>query len=57
MGTNTVPFDKERTIDWLKINQSNGFFNGFPEETMDFDTLDDEELEYYFYEWVLADEQ
>jgi len=36
---------------WLKDQQNNGFFNGFIEEHMDFDKLDNKELEWYNLEW------
>lgn len=45
-------------INWLEINSANGFFEGQPEELMDdFSELDDEDLEWYYYNWVLPDRE
>lgn len=48
-----MEFTKERTLDWLETNRNNGVFKGHPEDTMDFHTLDDDDLEWYFYEWMI----
>lgn len=45
----------EDTISWLESNRANGAFEGFPENYMDFSKLTDEELEYYYCNWVLPD--
>lgn len=46
---------RKETIKWLTINRDNGFFDGFDEENMDFEDLGDEELLWYYYEWVCPD--
>lgn len=46
---------REETVLWLNQNQSNGFFEGFPEENMDFEELSDDELQWYYDSWVLPD--
>lgn len=48
-------YAKERTIDWLNGMQSNGFFEGYPENDMDFTELADEDLAYYFIEWYFTE--
>ena len=48
-------FEREDTISWLEANRSHGAFEGFPEEDMDFYELSDEEIAYYYTEWVLPD--
>lgn len=34
-----------RTIHWLEINQSHGAFDGFAEENIDFNNMNDEDIE------------
>lgn len=46
---------KDITISWLEWNRDNGFFNGYMEEDMDFRKVSDEEIEWYFENWVIAD--
>lgn len=48
---------REDTIDWLEKNRSHGAFDGFPEETMDFDELSFDEIMYYHDEWMALDEE
>lgn len=48
-------YAKERTINWLNGMQSQGAFEGFDEETMDFEKLSDEDLAYYFVEWYFTE--
>ena len=43
------------TINWLKNNQLNGAFNGQPEEKMDFEKLESEEIEWYYYNWFMEE--
>ena len=45
---------KEMTINWLNGMQSMGAFEGFPENELDFETLPDDELAYYFIEWYFT---
>lgn len=47
--------ERNEIIDWLETNRNNGFFDGFTEETMDFRKLDNEELEWYYENWVIPD--
>ena len=53
--------DKEKrltTISWLESNAANGFFDGHPEGLIDdFSVMDDEDLEWYYYNWVLPDRE
>ena len=49
-------YAKERTIDWLNGMQSNGKFEGFPEDEMKFEDLPDNEIEYYFLEWYFTED-
>lgn len=51
------PFDREYIISWLQKNQEHGAFDGFMEENMVFQNLHDEELEYYFDEWISEEEK
>jgi hypothetical protein len=48
-----MKFNRQDTIDWLETNRANGMFEGEMEESMDFTKLSDEELEWYYYEWVV----
>jgi len=48
---------KEYTLGWLKQNQANGAFEGHPEDTMNFDLLDPEEIEWYYENWVKNDRE
>lgn len=48
---------RELTISWLESNRSNGFFDGNPEEKMDFNSLDDESIEWYYDTWVESDSE
>lgn len=57
MEYNKSKFLRNRTIDWLESNQSNGAFEGFPEADMNFNELSNNELEYYFLEWILEDKE
>ena len=50
-----LQFSRETTISWLESNQDNGFFEGQMEEYMEFEELENDDLEWYFYEWVLPD--
>ena len=49
-------YAKERTINWLNGMQSNGKFEGFPEDEMKFEDLPDNEIEYYFLEWYFTED-
>lgn len=46
---------RELTVQWLENNQSQGAFDGFSEENMNFSELDDKSIEYYLAEWVYED--
>ena len=46
---------RELIISWLETNQGNGFFEGFEEENMSFEKMSDEDLEWYYDNWVVAD--
>lgn len=48
-------YERNLTISWLESNRNNGFFVGHPEDTMDFKTLSDEDLLWYYEEWVTPD--
>lgn len=45
---------RENIIFSLECMQSRGEFNGFPEETMDFNKCDNGDLQYYNDEWLIA---
>lgn len=45
-----------RTIHWLETNQSQGAFDGFEEENIDFNNMNDEVIEWYFIEWFFTDD-
>lgn len=49
-------YAKERTINWLNGMQSNGKFEGFPEDEMKFEDLLDSDIEYYFLEWYFTED-
>ena len=49
-------YAKERTIQWLNGMQSNGKFEGFPEDEMKFEDLPDSDIEYYFLEWYFTED-
>ena len=49
-------YAKERTINWLNGMQSNGNFEGFPEDEMKFEDLPDSDIEYYFLEWYFTED-
>lgn len=46
---------RELIISWLETNQGNGFFEGFEEENMSFEKMSDEDLEWYYDNWVVTD--
>lgn len=46
---------RELIISWLETNQGNGFFEGFEEENMNFEKMNDDELEWYYDNWVVTD--
>ena len=50
--TKMTKFDRDLTLSWLISNQSDGFFDGFPEENMDFNNMPNNELRYYYEEWI-----
>lgn len=45
-------FDPYETRKWLEVMRSNGAFDGFPEETMDFEEIELDDLRYYFDNWI-----
>lgn len=47
---------RDRTIHWLNINQSHGAFDDFDEEMMNFKSLDDDSIEWYFINWWFTDD-
>lgn len=49
-------YDRDMTITWLQAEQSHGAFDDVPEADMDFETLNDADLLYYYESWLLADE-
>ncbi|MBU5669626.1 hypothetical protein KQI68_07205 [Peptoniphilus sp. MSJ-1] len=49
---NSKKLIRDLTIVWLENNKELGFFDGYPEEDMDFSTLSDEEIKYYYQNWV-----
>ena len=46
---------RETVVDWLKASQERGDFDGFPEESMNFDYEEDDAIDYYKEEWFLPD--
>lgn len=44
----------EVTVSWMESMKQTGGFDGFPEEDMDYKSLDDGELDYYFQNWILS---
>lgn len=48
---------RKDTIDWLEKNRSHGAFDGFPEETMNFNELSFDEIMYYHDEWMVLDKE
>lgn len=48
-------YAKQRTLDWLNGMQSQGEFDGFDEETINFESLSDEDIAYYFVEWYFTE--
>lgn len=49
--------NRNKIIDWLETNRNNGFFDGFAEENMDFTKLDDDELNWYYENWIKPDQE
>ena len=49
---NIKKYNRDAAISWLKSNQSHGAFEGHIENSMDFDSLSDEILQWYFDFWV-----
>lgn len=49
--------NRNKIIDWLETNRNNGFFDGFAEENMDFTKLDDNELNWYYENWIKPDQK
>lgn len=49
--------NKNEIINWLETNQNNGFFDGFAEENIDFTKLDDTELDWYYENWIIPDQE
>lgn len=47
---------KDRTIQWLDSMKSEGAFQGFPENEMNFQELTDDDIIYYFLEWYFTDD-
>lgn len=45
---------KETTLRWMENTKSTGGFNGYPENDIDFNNLPDDEINYYFNNWVMA---
>lgn len=48
---------RERVINWLEINRNNGFFDEYMEEIIDFNSLDDEDIQFYYDEWILPNDR
>lgn len=48
---------KEKTIAWLENNQQNGAFENQPEDDMDFNVLSEDEINWYYQNWVLEEEK
>lgn len=48
-------YAKQRTLDWLNGMQSQGEFNGFDEEKMNFENLSEEDIAFYFVEWYFTE--
>lgn len=48
-------YNRKRTINWLENNQGNGAFDDSPEEDMNFNSLSDDELKFYFYAWLMEE--
>lgn len=46
---------RRETISWLENTRSSGGFVGFDEEEMNFEELTDDEIYWYFEEWVFPD--
>lgn len=46
---------RRETILWLENTRSSGGFEGFDEEEMNFEELTDDEIDWYFEEWVFPD--
>lgn len=46
---------REYTMTWLENQKSHGNFTGMPEEDMQFDRIDDEDIKWYFENWVVPD--
>lgn len=49
--------NRNKIIDWLETNRNNGFFDGFAEANMDFTKLDDNELDWYYENWIKPDQE
>lgn len=41
-------------IDWLEINQRNGFFHGMDEDAMNFRELSDADIRWYLRNWIFG---
>lgn len=48
---------KYEVINWLEVNRNNGFFEGYLEDDMDFNELSNEDLEWYYNNWLLPDRE
>ncbi|WP_336682845.1 hypothetical protein [Enterococcus casseliflavus] len=48
-------YAKQRTLNWLNGMQSQGEFDGFDEEKMNFENLSDEDIAFYFVEWYFTE--
>lgn len=46
---------RRETILWLENTRSSGGFEAFDEEEMNFEELTDDEIDWYFEEWVFPD--
>lgn len=45
-------YSRDMVLGWLKEGQRIGYFQGYKEDTIDFDTLTDEELKSYYNKWI-----
>jgi len=49
---------RPKVIHWLEVNRDNGFFNDEQEAVADnFNELDDDEILYYFFEWIWSERE
>lgn len=46
---------RKETIAWLENTRSSGGFEGFDEDEMNFEELTDDDIYWYFEEWVFRD--